>query len=428
MTLFKISDALSVSFMVDNLSIFFMILITFIFGLVIFYAIDYMKPDRCGKRFFVFFLLTYVMLMLLAVSANAVTMYMCFEFMAMFSTPLVLHDNTPTSRAASIKYLGYSTLGAALALFGFFIVWSCGASLDFVRGGNPIPEGCEAKMQAAYFLIFIGFGCKAGLVPFQLWLTEAHPVAPAPAHTVLSGVVTKVGVLGIIRATFFMFGADFVRGSWMQKVLLVMVLVTIFFGSMLALKEHVIKKRLAYSTISQVSYVLFGILLLNTTAFEGALLHIVFHALAKGALFLSVGSVIFRTDVHSVEEFFAIGKRMPITMGCFALGSLSLVGIPPFGGFTSKWYLAMGALQVNSAVGMIGTVVLLVSALLTAFYLFPVATKAFFPGKDYVPGENCEITHLMMIPLVSFAVLSLVLGIFPNGLCSVFSAIAESLM
>ena len=426
-TLLHISDTLALRFAADGLSLFFVVLVSLIWCFVQFHAFGYMPHEGGENRFFGFFMLTYSALIALAMAANAVTMYMCFELMTLFSMPLVLHNGSEVSREASIKYLGYSTLGAALALMGFFLFSLNAGSLEFTAGGVEL-VGDKNILLVSCFLIVLGFGAKAGLVPLQMWLTEAHPVAPSPASAVLSGLITKGGVIAIIRAVFYLFGADFVKGSWVQTAVLTLAVITIFFGSMLAYREKLLKKRLAYSTISNVSYVLFGLFTFSTLGFTGALLQVVFHALAKDVLFLCAGSVIFAAHKTYVSELSGIGRRMPVTMWCFAIAALSLIGIPPAGGFVAKWYLAIGALQSGSALQLAGVVVLMVSALLTAFYLLPIVAKAFFPGKDYPAEEPCEVETKMLVPVIVFSALVIVLGIAPGGINSFITALAGSLM
>lgn len=426
-TLMQISPALSLSFAADGLSLFFIVLVSLIWCFVQFHAFGYMPHEGGENRFFGFFVLTYSALIALALAANAVTMYMCFELMTLFSMPLVLHNGSEVSREASIKYLGYSTLGAALALMGFFLFSLNAGSLEFAAGGVTL-TGDKGILLVSCFLIVLGFGAKAGLVPLQMWLTEAHPVAPSPASAVLSGLITKGGVIAIIRSVFYLFGADFVKGSWVQTAILVLCVITIFFGSMLAYREKLLKKRLAYSTISNVSYVLFGLFTFSALGFTGALLQVVFHALAKDALFLCAGSIIFATHKTYVSELTGIGRRMPVTMWCFAIAALSLIGIPPAGGFVAKWYLAIGALQSGSVLQLVGVIVLMVSALLTAFYLLPIVAKAFFPGKDYPVEEPCEVETKMLVPVVVFSALVIILGIVPGGLNHYIAALAGMLM
>lgn len=428
MTIWKLNDALSLSFGLDALGLFFLVLVTFIFAFVLSYASVYMKHEGGQRQFYLFYGLTWLFLVLLAMAKNAATLYMCFEMMSLCSMPLVLHNGQEASRSAAFKYIGYSTLGASLALFGFFLFAQVSPGMEFVPGGVTIPENLKTAALAAYLLIFLGFGAKAGLVPLQMWLTEAHPVAPSPASAVLSGLITKGGVFAILRCTFFLFGADAVAGTKVQTVLIILTLITIFTGSMLALREKLLKKRLAYSTVSQVSYVLFGVLTFTTAGFSGAMLQFVFHALAKDALFLAAGGMIFATGLTHTYELRGIGRRMPVTLWCFTIGALSLVGIPPTGGFIAKWYLALGALEGGTALGIVGVAVLMVSALLTAFYLLPIMADGFFPGKDWVPERKCELPMRMLLPMGFFAALLVVLGMYSGGLYNWFTALAGTLM
>ena len=425
LTLLPLTEGLTLRFAADGLGLFFIVLVSAIWCLVQFHAFGYMKHEGGETRFFGFFLLTYAALIALALAKNAVTLYMCFELMTLASMPMVLHNGSEQSRRASFAYLGYSTLGASLALLGFFLLAAQGNDLTFIPGCGQL-TGDPKILPAAAFLIILGFGAKAGMVPLQMWLTEAHPVAPSPASAVLSGLITKGGVLAIIRCTFQLFGREMLRGTWVQTAILVLAIVTIFTGSMLAQREKLLKKRLAYSTVSNVSYVLFGLFVFDETGMgvPGAFLQIVFHALAKDALFLCAGSVIFATGKTKVDELKGIGKQMPVTMWCFAIASLSLIGIPPMGGFFAKYLLAMGALDTGTTLGLVGVAVLMVSALLTAFYLLPIVSAAFFPGRDFDAGEKCEVPKTMLVPQIVFAGLTVLLGMFPNVLTA-FTAILD---
>ena len=214
----------------------------------------------------------------------------------------------------------------------------------------------------------------------------------------------------------------------MQTTILVLSVITIFMGSMLALREKLLKKRLAYSSISNISYVLFGLFSFTSAGLSGALLQVTAHALAKDVLFLCAGSIIFATGKTRVEELKGIGKRMPVTLWCFTIASLSLIGIPPLGGFTAKWYLAVGSLQGGTALGIVGVAVLMVSAFLTAFYLLPIVADAFFPGKDYVAEEGCEVQVRMRVPVIVLSALTALVGMFPGVVLSVASALAGALL
>ena len=234
-----------------------------------------------------------------------------------------------------------------------------------------------------------------------------------------------------LATIFLLFGADFIRGTWVQYLFLTLALITVFMGSMLAYREKVLKKRLAYSTVSQLSYILFGIALLNPVGLTGSMLHMIAHAFIKCALFLCAGAIIFQTGITNVDDLKGIGKKMPLTIWCFTIVSLGLIGIPPTGGFISKWYLATGALDSGIAgFQYAGPIILLISALLTAGYLLPVTIKGFFPGDDfdYDKLEKCEPGKWMTVPLVILAVLSVVIGMFPNGLLSYIQTVAAGLM
>lgn len=321
-----------------------------------------------------------------------------------------------------------------MVLFGFYFVNANAATLTFTAGGvfekGILNSNTTILLLSAFFMI-LGFSVKAGMFPLQAWLTTAHPVAPAPASAFLSGIIVKSGILGMIRTIFYIFGADFLRGSWVQVTILILSLLTVFLGSMLAYREKVLKKRLAYSTVSQVSYIIFGLILLEPTAFEGAVLHVVFHAIIKSCLFLCAGAVIHETSIHRTDELRGIGKRMPVTLWCFAFASLSLVGIPPAAGFVSKWNLCMGSLASGIPVfSYLGPVILLLSALLTAGYLLPIVIRGFLPGEEYknIKAEKCEPSKLMLLPMVTLSALSVLLGLFPNGLLKLLSDLVTELM
>lgn len=423
--LYRISEMLSISFRMDELGAFFIILVSLIWCFVQFNAFVYMSHEGNEARFFFFYILSYAALIALAMAANAVTLYMCFELMTLFSMPMVLHNGSGISRKAAMKYLSYSSVGAATALMGFFIISGYIPGLEFVPGGHAIEK--SGAVLASAFLVTVGFGSKAGLVPMQLWLTEAHPVAPSPASAVLSGIITKGGIIAIIRCLFFLLSPGLVRGTWVQSVLAAMAVLTVFTGSMLALRESKLKKRLAYSSVSQLSYVLFGLFTFNAAGFCGALLQMVFHALAKDVLFLAAGILIFRFGISRVDELRGLGSKLPLCFICFSVAALSLIGIPPTGGFVSKWYLAMGGLGLG-ALGTVGVVVLMISALLTAFYLMPIVSSAFFPGKEFVPEKDAKKENpAMLLPLAVFSALILVFGMLPSSMLGFFERLAAVL-
>jgi len=433
-TLFTITDTLAFTLISDGMARFFAPVLCVLYAAAGVFAFEYMKHEERQERFFSWYVMSLGPLCGTAFAGNMFSFYLCFELMSLTTLPLVLHTRTEESRRAGIKYLGYSLFGAGLGLLGFFMIDGLTATGTFLPGGTldaSAIAGKEGLVLAAAFLMLLGFGAKAGLWPLHAWLPSAHPVAPAPASAVLSGGITKAGLLGIIRCSLYLVGPELLRGSWVQTVMLILAIFTVFMGSMLAYKEKLLKRRLALSTVSQVSYAIFGVMLLNASGLSGALLQVLFHMLAKGVLFLTAGAVIYRTGRETVDGFNGLGKAMPITMAAFTLASLSLVGIPPLGGFAAKWQLAMGALSGEAGViGVIGVIVLMVSALLTAGYLLIPMANAYFPGKGFDPSTlgKREPNLYMTIPLMVLALAALVLGLFPAGIGEFITGLAAGLM
>lgn len=432
--IFRISNIISVKLSIDELSVFFTVLASIIWILVAFYSFEYMNHEKNQERYFRFFMMTLGLIIGLGFSGNMITFYLFYELMTLITFPLVIHSMNEESMKAGIKYLIYSFFGAALVLIVIIFTSYYGVRVDFLAGGIlDISRISNARnlMLLVYVLTFVGFGSKAGMFPLHGWLPTAHPVAPAPASGLLSGIITKAGVLGILRMTYFVYGVDFIKGSWAQTLILLLTIFTIFMGSMLAFKADLLKRRLAYSSVSQVSYVLFGLALLSPEGLIGSLLHLVFHALIKNILFLSVGSIIYKTGKHYVYEMKGIGKSMPLNMWCFTLGSLALVGVPPLGGFISKYYLGLGGLGLpDYNLGFLGLITLIVSAILTAGYLIPIFRDAFFPGVDfdYSSVEKLEPSMNMIIPMVIMVAAVGLLGMFPQGLIRFFTNIANTVI
>lgn len=434
LTLFTLGEKLSLRFRVDNTGKMFASIVTIVWILAGFYSFEYMKHEKEEKRYFGFYMMVFGVLLALDFAGNIVTFYMFYEMMTLLSFPLVLHSKTREAMMGGIKYLFYSLCGAYMVLLGIYFLSRYGTTFDFTAGGvlnAGLVAGNEKVLLVIVFFMIIGFGVKAGMFPMHAWLPAAHPVAPAPASAVMSGLIVKAGVLGIVRVVYYLFGAEFIRGTWVQSVWMVLTLLTVFMGSMLAYREKVLKKRLAYSTVSQISYILFGLSVLQPQAMTGALLHVVFHAFIKSALFLCVGVIIYKTGKTTVDELTGIGKEMPITIWAYTFASLALIGIPPASGFISKWYLAVGSLDSGLSVfSWLGPVILLVSALLTAGYLLHITIKGFLPGADYDYGSltKKEPVKVMWIPVAVLAALSLILGVVPNPLINYITEIVATVL
>lgn len=432
-TLFYLMDNVPIYFHIDAVGRLFVTFVSIVWVAVGIYSFVYMEHEGEEKRFFGIYLLVYGVLVALDFAGNLVTLYLFYELMTLTSMPMVLHNGSREAIMAALKYLFYSMCGAYLGLFGIFFLYQYCDTFTFTAGGSlnlALAAGNQGILLAAVFAMLVGFGAKAGMFPLHAWLPAAHPVAPSPASAVLSGIIVKSGVLAIIRVVYYIVGADFLRGTWVQTAWMSLALLTVFMGSLLAFREPVFKKRLAYSTVSQISYILFGLSLLSPTGMAGALLHTVYHAFIKSALFLTAGIFIFQCGKTREEEFTGIGKQMPKTLLCYTFAALALIGIPPASGFISKWYLAQGALEAEVGIfRWLGPVVLLISALLTAGYLLPVTMKGFFPGKEGAAAEDRQEPKIgMLLPLAVLAALALLLGIFPNPLIAYVSRIAETLL
>lgn len=447
-TLFTLLDSIPVYFRIDDVSRLFVTVTSVVWLLCGVYAIAYMSHEGEEKRYFGFYLLLYGVLTALDFSGNLVTMYLFYELMTIVSFPLVLHSGTREAIMAALKYLFYSMCGAYAGLFGIYVLYRYSGSLTFTAGGTlgAAAAGHEGILLAAVFAMLIGFGAKAGMLPLHAWLPAAHPVAPSPASAVLSGIIVKAGVLAVVRVVYYIVGPGFIRGTWVQYAWMTLALTTVFMGSMLAYREKVFKKRLAYSTVSQVSYILFGLSLLTEAGFAGALLHLVGHAVIKSGLFLTAGVFLYKFGYMRVEQLKGLGKKMPVTMWCYTILSLGLIGIPPTIGFVSKWRLAEGSLRLGRMFGTppvaesvlpsidigifswLGPVVLLVSAFLTAGYLVPVTMRGFFPGEEAegLDLKREEPSPCMLIPLVLLAALTLLLGIAPGSLEHLTGVIASA--
>lgn len=408
-TALTLAEGLTVSYSADTLAAIFSVLFSVCWMIVSVYAPTYIKHEGHDDRFFAFFLLSLGSLLSLSFSSNLLTLYLSFELVTLLSVPLVLHSGTKESVAAALKYLFYSVAGALFGLFGIIFIYSYTSAGAFAPGGTLVEAG--KYLPLAVFCCIIGFGTKAGMYPMHGWLPSAHPVAPAPASALLSGIIAKAGILAVIRVVFYTVGADAIRGTWVTAAWMTLAAITVLMGSMMAYREGLLKKRLAFSTVSNISYIMLGLSTLTAMGELGGLLHLIAHALAKNALFLAAGSIIYKTGKTRVSELSGIGRQMPVTLGAFTVASLSLIGIPPLIGFTSKWYLALSGIELGGVSAIIVPAVLIISALLTAGYLLPVVIDGFFPKEDTAIGEYCEAPASMTLPTVLFAALSLVAGI-----------------
>lgn len=425
----KVNAFLDVFFRIDQLTRVFALMASILWILTAFYAFEYMEHEQRTRQFYTFFTLTLAVILGVSYSGNLFTLYAYYELLTLCTLPLVIHAGTEEALASGKKYIIYSFAGASLVVLGMMILYAITGTMTFVPRGifGALRTVDQQLIRFSYIAMFLGFGVKAALVPFHSWLPNAM-VAPTPVSALLHAVaVVKSGVFSLIRITYFIFGAEVVKEIGAARFLIPFVVVTVVMGSLLALHQDHLKKRLAYSTISQLGYILLGILMLNPNGLLGAMLHMINHAVIKITLFFSVGAITHMTHKKYIHEIRGLGKQMPITLVCFTIASVSLVGIPPTNGFVSKWFLGLGAL---SAGNWFYIFILLLSAFLTAAYLFPVTVATFFLSeKREASGENLteieEKSHestvekldppaFMLYPILILTVVVVSIGIFPN--------------
>ena len=411
LTVFRFTGNLSVTFRLDGMGAVFAALAAFLWPLALLYSFEYMKHEKgTHKSFFMFYLITYGITLGIALSENILTMYFFFEMLSLVTLPLIMYTRTREAVLASRAYLYYMLGGAAFAFIGMIFILTYGTTPSFVPGGvlnlNTL-GGRSDLMLFVYVLCFCGFSVKTAMWPFSSWLPMAG-VAPTPVTALLHAVaVVNTGAFATMRITYFSFGTEAVKGTWAQAVLMILVIITIVYGCSRALKETHIKRRLAWSTVSNLSYILFGVVIMSPLGLLSALAHMVFHSVMKICSFFCAGAVIYKTGRNYIHELDGFGRKMPKIFIVFTVSALALMGVPGLCGFVSKWYLAKAAMDSENPLALVGVVALLVSALLTAIYMLAIVTRAFFPGKDfdYASISDVEDPNWMMVtPLIVFTV------------------------
>ena len=426
----KFTGDLVFAFKMDGLGMIFAGLISALWPLATLYSFEYMEKEERERSFFFFYTITYGVTLGIALAGNLMTMYLFYEMLTIVTVPLVLHTLTREAILASRTYLYYSLGGAAFGFIGFIFVLVYGYGLDFVYGGVLDPNKIGERgniLLLVYVLSFLGFGVKAAVCPFNKWLPQAG-VAPTPVTALLHAVaVVKSGAFAIMRITYYSFGADFIRGTWAQYTVMAIAIFTIIYGSARAVKETHFKRRLAYSTIGNLSYILFGVTIMTPLGLFGALCHMVFHAVMKIASFFCAGAVISKTERTFVYELNGLGKHMPVTFTVFTISGLALMGVPGLCGFVSKWYLAEAAVASENVLAYVGIGALLISAILTAVYIMTISVRAFFPGKDFDDSVNAGVKEAgirMLLPLCIFTVCIIIFGVYSKPLTDIILNVA----
>lgn len=448
LVLVHFSKNMTIELGLDGLGCVFSGLLAVLWPLATLYSFEYMLHERSQKVFFAFYTATYGVTLGIAFADNMLTMYCFYEMLTLITTPLVMHTMTREAILASRTYMYYSLGGAAFAFIGMIFIFMYGSTTEFVLGGVLEPAAISEQgtniLLLIYVLAFFGFGVKAALCPFNAWLPKAG-VAPTPVTALLHAVaVVKAGAFATMRLTYYSFGTEFLRGTWAQYLIMAVVLCTILYGSAMALKETHLKRRLAYSTISNLSYILFGVTMMTPFGLAAALTHMIFHAVMKISSFFCAGAVICKSGRTYIHQLNGMAAKMPKTFAVFTVSALALMGVPGLCGFMSKWMLAEAAVQSGNRLAYAGIGVLLLSALLTALYMLGIVIRACYPVKttERPPSERKEAAEAeplvpeaqihdpswkMLLPLGIFVAAMLYFGLFSTRITDLFMNIANGL-
>ncbi|TAL16111.1 monovalent cation/H+ antiporter subunit D family protein [bacterium] len=415
--LFHIYEGIDVTLRVDGMSLLFALTSSFLWILATFYCVGYMRGlnEHAQTRFYVCYSATIFGAMGVAFSGTLLALYLFYELVSIFTYPLVMHHQDGEAYDGSRKYLTYLMVTSKLMLLpALAAIYVTTGTLDFATnmttGIFPSTAG-RVMVSVLYFLSFFGYA-KAAVMPFHNWLPSAM-VAPTPVSALLHAVaVVKVGVFSVCRVMLFVFGVDLLHRWNLGIVSAYIAAFTVLAGSAIALTKTNLKARLAYSTISQLSYIVLGVAMLTPSSITGGLMHIPNHAFSKITLFFCAGAIYVAHHKKEIPELDGIGYKMPFTMAAFGLASLSMIGAPPVAGFVTKWYLAKGAMELSSW-GLL--TVLMVSSLLNAGYFIPIFVRAFFPKGGVAQGTViAEASPFMVVPLCFTAVLSVIFGFYPE--------------
>ncbi len=414
-TIAEVIPGVPIALRVDAMGIYFALVASTLWLFTSLYSIGYMRAleEHDQTRYFASFAVAISATIGVAFSANLFTLYLFYEILSLSTYPLVTHEQTPEARSSGRRYLTY-ILGTsvAFALPAMLVTYLQAGTLDFTAGGILAGHASPALVAGLLVLFVAGFA-KAGIMPFHAWLPAAM-VAPTPVSSFLHGVaVVKVGVFSLLRVIFDIFGVDLLRSLDLGTVLAYFVCITILAASLVALTQDSLKRLLAYSTIGQLSYMILGAALLTEAGMTGGLLHLGMHAFGKITLFFCAGAIYVASGKKYLSQMDGLGRRMPITYGAFLLGALSIIGMPPLGGFISKWNLAIGSLAAGQWPIL---VVLLVSSLLNAAYFLPVVYRGFFatPKEEGGTSGIAEAPLFCLIPLCLTALASLGLFFYPD--------------
>jgi formate hydrogenlyase subunit 3/multisubunit Na+/H+ antiporter MnhD subunit len=381
----------------DPLGLSFSFTLLFLWIIAAVYTLEYMKEEEHSTRFFGFFSLCVAATTGVAFSGNLITLFFVYEALTICSYPLIVHRETPESLRAGKKYLIYAFMGEILILLAIVITQYLTGTISLDKFGILTLSQGRVVLYALFALYIIGFGVKATIIPFHGWLPSCY-VAPIPVSALLhSVIVVNVGVFGILRVVYNVFGVELMKELGLGFILACLAAFTIIAGSIMALLQDNLKKRLAYSTVSQMSYIILGAALLAPAAAIASIIHITNHAFQKIIMFFVVGAIEKKTGKQNISELTGIGYQMPVSMACFTVAALGFIGIPLLAGFITKWYLFTGVFQANQS---IFAVVIFISSLLNAVCWLPIVSRAYFKGSSQKEIKIDEVCYGLLCPII----------------------------
>ncbi len=428
----QFAQGLTLEFRLDGLGRFFAGIVATLWPLTVLYAFSYMAKDTRNRTFFSFFTMAYGATLGVTMASNLFTLYCFYELLTLTTVPLVIHPLNRKAVRAARTYFIFSIGGAAFAFAALTFLIANSFTGSFVLGGffTQYPYGKPYIALIFYVLGFFGFGVKAAVFPLHIWLPKAS-VAPTPVTALLHAVaVVKSGVFAIIRLTYYCFGPSVLKGTWAQTLVMGFAVFTILYGVCRAVKESHWKRRLAYSTVANLSYILFGVTLMTQAGMAAGLLHMAFHAEIKILGFFCVGAVMHNTGREYIYQLNGLGRKMPVTFACFTIAALALMGLPPLSGFVSKWYLLAAAAEEGTWMAYVGFAVLLIAAFMTACYMLTAVRRAWFPAKGSCDRELSlvhEADGKMTAPMVILAVGIVLTGVFAQPIADTAAEIAAGL-
>jgi multicomponent Na+:H+ antiporter subunit D len=422
-SLVEVLPGLAIAFRVDSLGMLFALVASVLWLVTSAYSIGYMRglAEHAQTRYFAFFAVALSATIGVAFSANLFTLYLFYEMLSLATYPLVTHHQDGEARISGRKYLTY-ILGTSIGLVlpAMLICYNLAGTLEFGGAGFLAGSGASRELLLVLLLMFVFGFAKAGIMPLHGWLPAAM-VAPTPVSALLHAVaVVKVGAFSIFRIVTGVFGVELLADLALNDIVLILSAITVLAASLIALSQDGLKRRLAFSTIGQLSYIVMGAALLSPKGLTGGMLHIAMHAFGKITLFMCAGAIFVATGKKYISEMVGIGRRMPVTMAAFLIGSLSVIGLPPTGGFISKWFLVLGTLEAEQPAML---AVLLGSSLLNAAYFLPIVYRAFFcTPEEAMFGDKVEEAPLWCVaPLMLTALATVSLFFYPQP----FAALAR---